>query len=65
MTSSPALAAPEEHGLALLLSGRCRRCAERIPGGAALRGRPCPHCGEPTLPSAVDSLPPATLSETH
>jgi hypothetical protein len=54
MTSSPALIAREEHELALLLSGRCRRCAERIPGGTALRGRPCPRCGEATLPSAVD-----------
>src|SRR5512139_1743081 len=54
MTSSPALAASEEHELALLLSGRCRRCAERLPGGTALRGRPCPRCDEATLPSATD-----------
>lgn len=54
MTNSTPLAASEEHELALLLSGRCRRCAERIPGGTALRGRPCPSCGEATLPSAVD-----------
>lgn len=52
MTST--LASREEHELALLLSGRCRRCAERIPGGTALRGRPCPRCDEPTLPSATD-----------
>ncbi len=44
----------EEHELALLLGGRCRRCAERIPGGTALRGRPCPRCGEQTLPGPVD-----------
>ncbi len=44
----------EEHELALLLGGRCRRCAERIPGGTALRGRPCPGCGEETLPGPVD-----------
>jgi hypothetical protein len=52
--SSPTLVASEEHELALLLSGRCRRCAERLPGGTALRGRPCPRCGEATLPSATD-----------
>jgi hypothetical protein len=62
MTSSPALAASEEHELALLLSGRCRRCAERLPGGTALRGRPCPRCGEATLPSATDR---AVLHELH
>ncbi len=44
----------EEHELALLLGGRCRRCAERIPGGTALRGKPCPRCGEETLPGPVD-----------
>lgn len=44
----------EEHELALLLSGRCRRCAERIPGGTALRGRPCPRCDEQTLPNPTD-----------
>ncbi|MBZ4412362.1 hypothetical protein K8640_29485 [Myxococcus sp. XM-1-1-1] len=44
----------EEHELALLLGGRCRRCAERIPGGTALRGRPCPRCAEATLPSPED-----------
>lgn len=44
----------EEHELALLLGGRCRRCAERIPGGAVLRGRPCPRCGEATLPGPED-----------
>lgn len=54
MTSPTALVASEEHQLALLLSGRCRRCAERIPGGTALRGRPCPRCDEPTLPSEAD-----------
>jgi hypothetical protein len=62
MTSSPTLAASEEHELALLLSGRCRRCAERLPGGTALRGRPCPRCGEATLPSATDR---AVLHELH
>jgi hypothetical protein len=54
MMSSPVLPASEEHELALLLSGRCRRCAELLPGGAALRGHPCPRCGEATLPSATD-----------
>ncbi|MCP3142611.1 hypothetical protein [Pyxidicoccus xibeiensis] len=54
MMSATAAASGEEHELALLLGGRCRRCAERIPGGTALRGRPCPRCGEQTLPSAVD-----------
>jgi len=44
----------EEHELALLLGGRCRRCAERIPGGTALRGKPCPRCDEETLPGPVD-----------
>ena len=62
MTSPPTLAASEEHELALLLSGRCRRCAERLPGGTALRGRPCPRCGEATLPSATDR---AVLQELH
>lgn len=62
MTSSPTLAASEEHELALLLSGRCRRCAERLPGGTALRGQACPRCGEPTLPSATDR---AVLHELH
>ncbi|MDY7227359.1 hypothetical protein [Hyalangium rubrum] len=62
MTSLPTLAASEEHELALLLSGRCRRCAERLPGGTALRGRPCPRCGEETLPSATDR---AVLHELH
>src|SRR3712207_668859 len=62
MTSLSTLAASEEHELALLLSGRCRRCAERLPGGTALRGRPCPRCGEATLPSATDR---AVLHELH
>ena len=62
-TSTPAT--HEEHELALLLSGRCRRCAERLPGGAALRGLPCPHCGEPTLPSAVDRLVLQELQGSH
>ena len=62
MMSSPTLASSEEHELALLLSGRCRRCAERLPGGTALRGRPCPRCGEETLPSATDR---AVLHELH
>lgn len=44
----------EEHELALLLGGRCRRCAEKIPGGTALRGRPCPRCAEQTLPNPTD-----------
>src|SRR5439155_568161 len=39
------------HGLALLLAGRCRRCAELLPGGAALRGLPCATCHEPTTPT--------------
>jgi hypothetical protein len=54
MSSPTVLAASEEHELALLLSGRCRRCAELVPGGTALRGRPCARCGEETLPSATD-----------
>ncbi len=54
MTSPTALATREQHELALLLSGRCRRCAERIPGGTALRGLPCPSCAERTLPSDTD-----------
>ncbi|RYZ42055.1 MAG: hypothetical protein EOO71_09495 [Myxococcaceae bacterium] len=62
MTSSPIVAVSEEHELALLLSGRCRRCAERLPGGTALRGRPCPRCGEATLPDATDR---AVLHELH
>jgi hypothetical protein len=62
MTSSPTLAASEEHELALLLSGRCRRCAERLPGGTALRGRACPRCGEATLPSPTDR---AVLHQLH
>ncbi|WP_224248759.1 hypothetical protein [Hyalangium gracile] len=56
MTSSSPLAVREEHELALLLSGRCRRCAERLPGGTALRGRNCPRCGEATLPSTTDRM---------
>ncbi|MBZ4415830.1 hypothetical protein [Myxococcus sp. RHSTA-1-4] len=52
--SVTAVAGSEEHELALLLGGRCRSCAERIPGGIALRGQPCPRCGERTLPSPVD-----------
>jgi hypothetical protein len=52
--SATAAARGEEHELALLLAGRCRRCAERIPGGTALRGRPCPRCDEQTLPSPTD-----------
>jgi hypothetical protein len=51
---STSLAPEQTHALALLLSGRCRGCAERIPGGTALRGRPCPRCGEETLPSPSD-----------
>lgn len=54
MMSPIAPVCDEAHELALLLGGRCRRCAERIPGGTALRGRPCPHCDEQTLPSATD-----------
>ncbi|NMO17210.1 hypothetical protein HPC49_13165 [Pyxidicoccus fallax] len=52
--SATAVASSEEHELALLLNGRCRACAERIPGGTALRGLPCPRCGEATLPSPTD-----------
>jgi hypothetical protein len=52
--STTAVSGSEEHELALLLGGRCRRCAEMIPGGAVLRGRPCPRCDEATLPSAAD-----------
>jgi hypothetical protein len=62
MMTSPSLVSSEEHELALLLSGRCRRCAERLPGGTALRGRPCPRCGEQTLPGAMDR---AVLHELH
>jgi hypothetical protein len=47
-------AARESHELALLLDGRCRRCAEPIPGGTALGGRPCPFCAEQTLPTAEE-----------
>lgn len=54
MTANGRSARSEEHELALLLSGRCRRCAERIPGGTALRGRPCPRCDEETLPNPTD-----------
>lgn len=54
MTATARSARSEEHELALLLSGRCRRCAERIPGGTALRGRPCPRCAEQTLPNPTD-----------
>ncbi|MFP2903878.1 hypothetical protein ACLESD_02155 [Pyxidicoccus sp. 3LFB2] len=52
--STTAVAGGEEHELALLLAGRCRRCAEKIPGGAVLRGKPCPRCDEQTLPSPTD-----------
>jgi hypothetical protein len=62
MLTSPASIASEQHELALLLSGRCRRCAERLPGGTALRGHPCPRCGEQTLPHATDR---AVLHELH
>jgi hypothetical protein len=62
MTISPTAIASEEHELALLLSSRCRRCAERLPGGTALRGHPCPRCGEQTLPGATDR---AVLHELH
>ncbi|HYH98595.1 hypothetical protein [Hyalangium sp.] len=62
MTNSPTMVASEEHELALLLSGRCRRCAERLPGGTALRGHPCPRCGEQTLPGATDRV---VLHELH
>lgn len=60
MTSdAPALALPTtdlavEHQLALLLAGRCRACAERLPGGAALRGAPCPHCAQPSTTAAAE-----------
>lgn len=54
MMSATAVAGGDEHQLALLLGGRCRRCAEKIPGGTVLRGRPCPRCGEATLPSPAD-----------
>ena len=36
------------HRLALLLEGRCSGCAERLPSGAALRGRACSRCGAAT-----------------
>src|SRR5688572_1032407 len=39
------------HGLALLRAGRCRRCAELLTGGTALRGLPCGTCAEPTTPT--------------
>jgi hypothetical protein len=52
--------APEAHELALLLSGRCRACAERLPGGAALRGLPCPACDTPTAPTGADRAELAT-----
>jgi hypothetical protein len=65
MSTSPALASRQEHELALLLSGRCRRCAERIPGGSALGGLPCARCGEQTLPSPVDRLVLQELQGSH
>ncbi|BDG05846.1 RING finger protein [Anaeromyxobacter oryzae] len=54
-------AARESHELALLLAGRCRRCAERVPGGTALRGAPCPRCAAPTARTEEDRLAVATL----
>jgi hypothetical protein len=46
--------ATHAHGFALLLEGRCRACAERLPGGTALRGLPCPRCEAPTAPTGED-----------
>jgi len=48
--------AAEAHQVGLLLAGRCRACAERLPGGAALRGRPCPACDTPTAPTPADRV---------
>jgi hypothetical protein len=44
----------ELHQLSLLAAGRCRACAERLPAGAALSGRPCPRCGAPTARTGAD-----------
>jgi hypothetical protein len=44
----------ERHEVALLVGGRCRACAERLPGGALLRGEPCPLCRSPTAFDAAD-----------
>lgn len=38
----------ERHEVALLVGGRCRACAERLPGGHALRSEPCPLCHTPS-----------------
>lgn len=51
----------EAHELALVLAGRCRRCAERVPGAAALRGSPCPRCEAPTARTGADRLGVASL----
>ena len=44
-----ALTVGQDHEVVLLLLlGRCRKCAERLGGGTALRGRPCSTCGAGT-----------------
>ncbi|MGC3999006.1 MAG: DUF4126 family protein [Anaeromyxobacter sp.] len=45
MHDQPIIASDEPRQLSLLVGGRCRRCAERLPGGVALRGGACPACG--------------------
>lgn len=44
--------------ITLLVTGRCRRCAERLPGGVAVRGAPCPSCGSASArtPEEVSSV---------
>ena len=45
-----------EHRRKLLLQGRCGRCAEQVPASVALRGRPCPHCGDRlVIPGGLDA----------
>lgn len=42
------------HELALLSAGRCRACAELLPGGVLFTDVPCPRCEEPTLLGAAE-----------
>lgn len=46
--ASPGTIRLAERELTLLVTGRCRRCAERLPGGVALRACACPACGAPS-----------------
>lgn len=34
-----------DHGIALLVRGRCPACAELVPVSRLFRDEPCPHCG--------------------